>query len=152
MALFSFGAFASTGLGPVAFGYVELKLGFRWINWILMIASGAFTATLIFILDETRGECVGMAACRSFSTEADLSFAASVLLSRKAARLRKETGDDRYLSRDDFERNSFMTMMQTSLGRPIKMLSTEPVLVAFTVWISFTWGVFASTARCVGCD
>lgn len=30
--------------------------------------------------------------------------------------------------------------MQTSLGRPIKMLGTEPVLVAFTVWISFTWG------------
>jgi hypothetical protein len=32
-------------------------------------------------------------------------------------------------------------MMQTSLGRPIKMLYTEPVLIAFTVWISFTWGV-----------
>lgn len=56
MALFSFGAFGATGLGPVAFGYVELKLGFRWINWILMIASGVFSLALIFILDETRGE------------------------------------------------------------------------------------------------
>lgn len=82
------------------------------------------------------------AADARITTQADplRVFAASVLLSRKAARLRKETGNLRYQSRDDFERGSFKIMMQTSLGRPVKMLGTEPVLVAFTVWISFTWG------------
>lgn len=56
MAIFSFGAFAATGLGPVMFGYVEMKLGFRYIQWIMLGISGVFTVTMLFCLDETRGE------------------------------------------------------------------------------------------------
>ncbi|GAA5900772.1 hypothetical protein JCM5296_004891 [Sporobolomyces johnsonii] len=120
MALFSYAAFGATGLGPVCFGYLSQIKGFRYVNWVLFAMSGAFTLSMFFILDETR---------------------ASVLLSRKAAKLRKETGDERYMSKDDFERGSLSEMMKTSLGRPIKMLCREPVLIAFTAWISFTWGV-----------
>ncbi|KAL8276146.1 hypothetical protein RQP46_011440 [Phenoliferia psychrophenolica] len=120
MALFSYAAFASTGLGPVLFGAVEYRYGFRYIAWILMAMSGTFTLSLLVILKETR---------------------ASVLLSRKAKKLRLETGDARYQARDDFERGSLVVMLQTSLGRPIKMLFTEPVLLSFAVWISFVWCV-----------
>lgn len=110
MALFAFSAFASTGLGPVMFGAVEYHLDFRYIAWILFAMSGAFTLSLLFILSETR---------------------ASVLLSRKAEKMRKETGDMRYHARDDFERGSLATMLRTSLSRPIRMLFTEPVLFSF---------------------
>ncbi|GAA5943732.1 hypothetical protein JCM1841_002539 [Sporobolomyces salmonicolor] len=120
MALFSYAAFGATGLGPVCFGYLAQIKGFRYVNWVLLAMSGAFTISMFFILDETR---------------------ASVLLSRKAAKLREETGDERHMSRDDFERGSLSEMMKTSLGRPLKMLCREPVLIAFTAWISFTWGV-----------
>ncbi|BGO94746.1 hypothetical protein NBRC10512_007307 [Rhodotorula toruloides] len=120
MAWFSFSAFGATGLGPVAFGYVAQIKGFRYVSWILLAVSSFFALILPFILDETR---------------------ASVLLSRKAARLRKETGDERYQSKDDFERGSLREMMSTSLGRPVQMLLREPVLIAITAWISFTWGV-----------
>lgn len=58
MALFSFAAFAATGLGPVIFGYVELYLGFRYIEWIMLGLSGIFTFVMIFTLDETRGWCL----------------------------------------------------------------------------------------------
>lgn len=108
----------ATGLGPVVFGYVAQIKGFRYVSWILLAVSGFFALILPFILDETR---------------------ASVLLSRKAARLRKETGDMRYQSKDDFERGSVREMMKTSLGRPVQMLMREPVLIAITAWISFTW-------------
>ncbi|BGP12470.1 hypothetical protein JCM10213v2_000387 [Rhodosporidiobolus nylandii] len=120
MALFSFAAFGSTGLGPVVFGYLAQTKGFRAVNWVLFACSAAFAIAVYFVLDETR---------------------ASVLLSRKAAKLRKETGDDRYMSKDDFERGSLKEMMKTSLGRPVQMLLHEPVLLAITAWISFTWGV-----------
>ena len=60
---------------------------------------------------------------------------ASVLLARKAARLRKETGDDRYQSQEEYERGSLMDVMKTSLGRPVRMLYTEPVLIAFTFFM-----------------
>jgi hypothetical protein len=114
----------------------EEKYDFRVVVWIMLAMSTTFAVSLVFILRETR---------------------ASVLLSRRAAKLRKETGDERYQSRDDFERGSFIIMMKTSLGRPIRMLYTEPVLLAFAIWyvpsftpnfetnsfcrISFCWGV-----------
>jgi hypothetical protein len=97
------------------FGYLAQIKGFRYINWIMFAMSAVFTIVLIPVLDETR---------------------ASVLLSRKAARLRKETGDERYVSKEDYERGSLREMMKTSLSRPIRMLTKEPVLIAFTLWIS----------------
>ncbi|KAI5479378.1 hypothetical protein MNV49_003712 [Pseudohyphozyma bogoriensis] len=118
MAIFSFGAFAATGLGPVIFGIVEQKYGFRIVFWMMFAGSGAFTALICILMRETR---------------------ASVLLSRKAARLRKETGSDRYRSQSDLERKSIKLMVRTSLVRPIHMLVTEPVLIAFTLWFSFAW-------------
>ncbi|GAA5922095.1 MFS transporter [Sporobolomyces koalae] len=124
MAIFSWAAFGTTGLGPVMFGYLAQTRGFRYINWIMFGLSAVFTLVLIPILHETR---------------------ASVLLSRKAARLRKETGDERYVSKEEYERGSIRQMMKTSLSRPLRMLTREPVLISFTLWISFTWGVLYLT-------
>lgn len=144
MALFSFAAFGctccfasscgllshlssartATGLGPVVFGYLAQIKGFRYVSWAMFAMSGVFAVILPFVLDETRG---------------------SVLLSRKAAKLRKATGDDRYQSKADYERASLVEMFRTSLGRPVRMLLTEPVLVAITLWISFTWAVLCES-------
>ncbi|GAA5828189.1 hypothetical protein JCM11251_002628 [Rhodosporidiobolus azoricus] len=120
MAIFSFSAFGATGLGPVFFGYLAELKGFRPVHWTLFAASSAFAIAMYFILDETR---------------------ASVLLARKAKKLRQETGNERYMSKDEFERGSLREMMKTSLGRPVQMLMREPVLVAITAWISITWAV-----------
>jgi len=54
-AIFSFVAFAGTGLGPVAFGYVELKFGYVLINWILFGISGLSTIGVVLVSRETRG-------------------------------------------------------------------------------------------------
>lgn len=62
---------------------------------------------------------------------------ATVLLSRKAARLRRETGDARYQTHHDHARTSFGDTMRTALVRPLKILATEPVVIAFSIWISF---------------
>jgi hypothetical protein len=57
-AMFSFVAFAGNGLGPASFGFVELSLGFRFVNWILFGISGLFTLVVIAVCKETRGEPV----------------------------------------------------------------------------------------------
>ncbi|GAA6059612.1 hypothetical protein JCM10212_005111 [Sporobolomyces blumeae] len=121
MLIFAWCASGPTGLGPVIGGYLSSrKNGFRYVNWLLLGLSLLFTLSLFFLLDETR---------------------ASVLLSRKAAKLRKDTGDDRYVSRSDFEKTSLVEVWKTNLSRPVKLAVKEPVLGAFTTWISFTWGV-----------
>ncbi|KIJ26679.1 hypothetical protein M422DRAFT_191922 [Sphaerobolus stellatus SS14] len=112
MAMFSSIAFAGTGLGPVTLGYVELKLGYVFINWILFAVSGVCTLGLIIASRETR---------------------ASVLLIRKAKLLRMETGNDAFRAKAEEERASVAKMLKTSLLRPLRMLFTEPVLFLFAV-------------------
>lgn len=65
----------------------------------------------------------------------------SVLLSKKAAKLREETGDHRYVAQADEERASLATILRVSLTRPVRLFLTEPVLQAFTMWASFAWMV-----------
>ncbi|KAH7903661.1 major facilitator superfamily domain-containing protein [Hygrophoropsis aurantiaca] len=120
MALFSFVAFAGTGLGPVTFGYVELTLGYQYINWILFGLSGIFTVALMAVLRETR---------------------ASVILTRKAAQLRRETGNMRYRAKAEEERASISHLIKNSLSRPIYLFFTEPIVFVFTTWITYAWGI-----------
>ena len=120
MAAFSFAAFGATGLGPIMFGYVAQVKGFRLSFWIMFGLSGLFTVVLALVQQETR---------------------AGVLLSRKAKKLRKSTGDSRFVAQADEERASLSTILRISLTRPIRLFFTEPVLQAFTIWVSFAWCV-----------
>lgn len=122
MSLFAFAAFAATGLGPVMFGYMEQNYveGFRYISWIIFACSAIFTLVIIFGMKESRG---------------------SVLLRRRAKKLRETTGDQRWRSRDEVEaaKITFWQLMRQNLSRPVRMLFTEPVLASFAIWISFCW-------------
>lgn len=99
----------------------------QWTQWIQLIVAGITFVLLAVFLRETRG---------------------TVILSRKAARLRKETGDDRYQCRADAERASLVTLVKVSLTRPLWFLITEPVVMALTAWISLSWGVMCVRLRC----
>ncbi|KIJ26675.1 hypothetical protein M422DRAFT_272247 [Sphaerobolus stellatus SS14] len=113
MAMFSSIAFAGTGLGPVTLGYVELKLGYVFINWILFAVSGVCTLGLIIASRETRGK----------------AFAHG-------------DGNDAFRAKAEEERASVAKMLKTSLLRPLRMLFTEPVLFLFAIWLTYAWGVF----------
>ncbi|KAK9894249.1 MFS general substrate transporter [Cystobasidium minutum MCA 4210] len=120
MTIFSFAAFAPTGLGPLIFGYVAEFRGFRLVMWINFALAAAFTVVLAVVAKETRE---------------------SVLLSRKAKKLRQETGDNRFVAQADEERASLATILKVSLTRPFRLFLTEPTIQAFTASISFAWAV-----------
>lgn len=65
--------------GPLIGGFVAEYLGWRWTNWVVMIIAG-----------------VGWLICASMK-----ETYAPVILQKKAARMRKETGDERYWCRYD---------------------------------------------------
>lgn len=100
MSLFALGAIFGTGIGPVWAGFVEANtsLEWRWIQYIQAAYTGAALIVLLFFLKETRG---------------------SVVLTKRAARLRKETGDQRYRARAEAERASIAILIKNSLTRPI---------------------------------
>ncbi|KAJ6580957.1 MFS polyamine transporter [Mycena capillaripes] len=122
MAIFSLAAIGGTALGPLAAGWVEMnpKLGWRWIQWIQMIICGVYSLIVPVVMRETRS---------------------SILLTRVAKRIRKETGDNRYRARIEDERASLTSLIFVSCTRPIHLLFTEPVVSAFSLWIGFLWGV-----------
>ncbi|KAK7060038.1 MFS general substrate transporter [Favolaschia claudopus] len=123
MAVYSVFAVAVTGAGPVVAGYIEMSLGWRWIQWIHTIAGGICIVLTITILKETR---------------------TGIILTRKAKALRAETGDDRYRARVEDTRGPLRTLLWISATRPLILLCTEPTVLSFSLWISLAWGIMYS--------
>lgn len=97
--------------GPVIGGFVYQYLGWRWDNWLILILAGAATICMVFTKETY----------------------APVLLKAKAARLRKETGDDRWWTRYDLN-ISPLALIKLNLTRPFVLFATEPILWFFNLW------------------
>lgn len=62
-----------------------------------------------------------------------------VILARKAKKLRK-AGRNAY-AKSELNKASVVEMLKVSFKRPTKMLVTEFVVISFTLWVSFAWGI-----------
>ncbi|KAH7908595.1 major facilitator superfamily domain-containing protein [Hygrophoropsis aurantiaca] len=122
MSIFALAAVASTGLGPVISGWVDANphLGWRWIQWIHAMFTGAYFLCVLVFMKETRS---------------------TIILTRLARKIRKETGNERYRARAEDEKRSLSTMVYISCTRPLRLLLTEPTVQSFSLWVGFTWGV-----------
>ncbi|KAJ3922465.1 MFS polyamine transporter [Lentinula edodes] len=131
MSFFAVAAVGGTGFGPIYAGWVEMnpRLQWRWIQWIQMIITGFYLVLVPLIMKETRS---------------------SIILMRIAKRMRKETGNPRYRARIEDERVKLSTLIWVSCTRPIHLLTTEPVVASFSIWIGFIWGVFFCLIESVG--
>lgn len=101
--------------GPIIGGFVAETLGWKWNNWIVMILMGVGTLFSMG-MSETYGP---------------------LILQKKAQRLRKETGDDRYYTRYDIK-ESPIQKLKVYLSRPMVMAVTEPiwyVMMSFSILI-----------------
>jgi hypothetical protein len=102
------------------------------IYYIQIIYNAALIPVFWFILKETRGD---------------------VILKRRAKKLRKETGRPIY-AEAELNKPSIANLLKVSFMRPTKMLVSEPVVIFFTLWISFAWGIlflfFSSVVQTFG--
>ncbi|KIP03425.1 hypothetical protein PHLGIDRAFT_110854 [Phlebiopsis gigantea 11061_1 CR5-6] len=131
MSIFSVGTIGFTGLGAVAAGWIEMNphLGWRWIQWIHLIVTAAFTVSVPFLMRETRS---------------------AVVLTRIAKKLRQRTGDHRYRARVEDERANLRTLVWISCTRPVYLTLTEPVVASFSLWIGFAWGILYVLIESIG--
>ncbi|KAF1815726.1 MFS general substrate transporter [Eremomyces bilateralis CBS 781.70] len=104
IALFGFGPLLGTVLGPIIGGFVSETIGCRWSFRLILILSGVFLAAILIFMQET---------------------SASVLLRRKAERLRKETGNDRLLAKGDTGQTP-RQMMRLLFGLIFLLFTTFP--------------------------
>ncbi|KAL4998589.1 major facilitator superfamily domain-containing protein [Aspergillus recurvatus] len=121
IALFSAATFVGPVLGPIVGGFLtDSYLGWRWTAWITLIASGSFGAIAWFVVPETYHP---------------------VLLQRRAAKLRKETGNQNLYAFLDHHKPTFGDIVRKYLFRPVQMLMLEPILILITLYLALVYGI-----------
>jgi hypothetical protein len=63
------------------------------------------------------------------------------LLKKKAKLRRKEENDDRYWSRYDDKKISFLALLKVNLSRPFIMIATEPICIFWDIYIAIIYGI-----------
>ncbi|TYJ53522.1 hypothetical protein B9479_005853 [Cryptococcus floricola] len=122
MSCFSFAPFAGPSLGAIVGGFIQASgTSWRWVYWVLTISAGICLAVIVFLVPET--------------------YAPSILV-KKAQRLRKETGDNRYYAPlERAESVNVKTKVHNILFKPFIILALEPMLQAVTLYMSFVYGI-----------
>lgn len=120
LSFFAIGPFAGPTLAPLATGFMTVSgVYWRWVFWLLAIFAGTCTVIVFFTFPETY--------------EPRLSVLA-------AERKRKETGDSRYYAPTERKNVPFARRFGDIAGKPFKILFSEPMLIAITIYQSFIFG------------
>ncbi|KKY23690.1 putative mfs multidrug transporter [Phaeomoniella chlamydospora] len=119
MAAFSAAPFIGPAIGPLVGGYLSDATSWRWLYWIQLILSGA-AWLLIATVPETY---------------------APTLLSRRAAKLRKEKNDDRYTTEKELDPRPLSERLRIFLVRPFQLLFLEPIILFITIYMSVLYGL-----------
>ncbi|KAE9411519.1 MFS polyamine transporter [Gymnopus androsaceus JB14] len=119
MAIFSVTIFMGPCIGPLLGGWIGERAGWRWIYWVLFIFAGCCFLLTLF-LPETL---------------------APVILRKKAAKLRKETGDSKYMTLEEAEKRPLGEVFKTALLRPIVLLFTEVIVILFSFYLAFVYSL-----------
>ncbi|KAJ7062878.1 MFS general substrate transporter [Mycena amicta] len=119
IALFAAAPYGGPVLGPIVGGFVGEKLGWRWIIWVNMMFAG-----LVLLLCATIPETF-----------------APVILRKRAARLRAESGRDDIVTEQELFKASFSQILTETLVRPFQMIMTEPILLLMSLYIALIYGL-----------
>ncbi|KAK1771937.1 putative transporter mfs2 [Phialemonium atrogriseum] len=118
MAIYGTGPLLGPVVGPIVGGFVAEYIGWRWTFWIICIMACVFSLIAVFVMRETNEE---------------------VLLSKKAARLRKATGED-FRARTDKGLTS-RQLLGRAIIRPAKMLIFSPIVFLLSLYGAFVFGL-----------
>ncbi len=146
MALFAGGAIGGTGLGPLCSGFLAQHTNWRWIFRLQVITCGLLVIVIFFFFKESRGSIVlsrKAHALNKWYDELEIAGYYGVFLHDTTA---LEKGEPAYRRirwkvKTDEDRVSVGKMISVSLYRPFHLLVTEPVVLFFSLWITFAWAV-----------
>lgn len=113
-------------IGPIIGSALSTNpgLGWRWTEYIEAIWVFAACALAFFGMPEVY---------------------TPVLLKRKAQRLRKETGDQRYWHPHEQLKLDIKSIVTKHFSRPMLMLTTEPMVTCIAIYASFVYGLLYMT-------
>ncbi|KAL8722560.1 MAG: hypothetical protein Q9225_000955 [Loekoesia sp. 1 TL-2023] len=120
MALYSLAPLLGPAIGPIAGGFITEKTTWRWAFYATSIADALIQLSGLFFLRETYPP---------------------KLLHVKATKLIKETGNkDLHTEYDDPDR-SLLKILQRSIVRPFRLLSTQPIVQVLAIYAAYLYGI-----------
>ncbi|AJR77229.1 Tpo2p [Saccharomyces cerevisiae YJM195] len=120
IAFFAFAPYVGPVVGPLVNGFISVSTGrMDLIFWVNMAFAG-----VMWIISSAIPETY-----------------APVILKRKAARLRKETGNPKIMTEQEAQGVSMSEMMRACLLRPLYFAITEPVLVATCFYVCLIYSL-----------
>ncbi|KAI1100301.1 bicyclomycin resistance protein [Jackrogersella minutella] len=118
MAVFSIGPLLGPIIGPVCGGFLSDAEGWRWSFWLLAIVGGLLSILMLFSLKESY---------------------APIILERKAAAMRKETGNNMLRSKLDAGLSP-KDYFKRGIIRPFRMLFLSPIVAITSLYMAVTYG------------
>jgi MFS family permease len=103
-----------------AIAALTVNVSWRWTEYLLAIVTFAVVALTFFCLPE---------------------LYAPVILKRRAIKLRKQTGDERYHHPHEEMKLDVKSVVTKHFSRPLKMLFTEPMIAVIAVYASFVYSI-----------
>ncbi|KAF7185479.1 Efflux pump radE [Pseudocercospora fuligena] len=117
MAIWAMGPLLGPVVGPVAGGFLSEATSWRWIFYVIAIATGLIAILAAIGIRETY---------------------APILLERKASKLRKSTGNRNLRSKLDTGLNPRQLFLR-AIVRPTKMLFLSPICFLMTLYMSIVY-------------
>ncbi|KAL2017734.1 hypothetical protein VTK56DRAFT_1704 [Thermocarpiscus australiensis] len=120
MAAFSAAPFMGPAIGPLIGGFLSDAAGWRWLYWIQLIFAFVVWVLITFTVPETY---------------------APTILARRANKLRKQTGDDGYVTEADLDPRPFKERLGVFLIRPFQLLFRELIVFLISLYMSVLYGL-----------
>jgi multidrug resistance protein len=120
LAMYTSGPLLGPAVGPIIGAYVAQGTSWRWIFWVVSIASGGFQLLALLFLKE------------SYPPK---------LLADKAEKLRKETGNPALYTQYEEPDRTLAKLLKTNLIRPVKLLSTQVIIMILSLLMSSLYGI-----------
>ncbi|KAK4500100.1 hypothetical protein PRZ48_008286 [Zasmidium cellare] len=118
MAIWAMGPLLGPVIGPVGGGFLSEAKGWRWIFWVIAIATGGIAIIALIFLRETY---------------------APTLLDRKTKRLRKETGNMNLRSKLDNGLTPRQLFIR-AIVRPTKLMFLSPICALMSLYMAVVYG------------
>lgn len=107
-------------IGPLAGGFIAENTTWRWVFYATTIAAVAIQFAGFYHLPESH---------------------ATIILQKRRDRLAKETGNQNlYIAKDKQE--TLLQALGTSLARPTRLLTTQPIVQLIALYMGYLFGLF----------
>lgn len=120
MAAFSAAPFIGPAIGPLVGGFLSDAAGWRWLYWIQLILAGIVWFLITFTVPETY---------------------APTILSRRAKKMRKDTGQSEYVTETELDMRPLAERLRIFLIRPFQLLFSEMIVFLVSLYMSVLYGL-----------